>query len=216
MFSTRAWLAVAASIVIASSAFAQTVSTASIGGRVTDESGAALPGVTVTAVQTATGLTRTATTDSAGGYTLPNLRVGPYRVEFGLQGFRTYVQTGIVLEVSSNPTVNATLPLGSLTETVQVEANAPLIETRTPGIGQVIDNQRVMELPLNGRQTLDLVYLAAPAAPSGTLAGARGSTVGVTSTISLAGGLANGTSYLLDGGTHNDPFNNAAFPLPFP
>ena len=106
----------------------------------------------------------------------------------------------------------------SSTETIQVEAAASLIETRNPGVGIVVDNERVVELPLNGRQTLDLVYMTGMAAPSGTLSGARGGTAGAGSpgTIAVAGGLPNGTSYVLDGATHNDPYNNAAMPLPFP
>src|SRR4051812_21248777 len=197
-------------IALAAPALAQAVSSAQITGTVRDPSGAALPGVTITGTQTATGLTRTVTTAEDGAYVMPNLPVGPYRLEFSLQGFRTFVQTGIVLQVSTNPTINATLQLGELAETVQVEAAAPLIETRNPGIGQVMDNQRVVELPLNGRQTLDLVYLTGMATSSGTLGGARGASFGSPSTISVAGGLANGAAYLLDGGTHNDPFNNAA------
>jgi hypothetical protein len=72
---------------------AQAVSTASMGGTVRDASGAVLPGVTVTATQTDTGLSRTVVTDETGGYTIPSLPVGPYRLEFMLQGFRTFVQT---------------------------------------------------------------------------------------------------------------------------
>ena len=75
--------------------FAQ--ATADLNGRVADESGAVLPGVTVTATQTDTGFARTAVTDGNGVYTMPNLPTGPYRLEVSLQGFRTYVQTGIVL-----------------------------------------------------------------------------------------------------------------------
>ena len=97
---------------------------------------------------------------------------------------------------------------------MQVEGAAPLVETRSPGIGTVIDNQRIVELPLNGRQTLDLVVLTGMAAPSGTLGGIRGS--GGLTTISVAGGLPNATTYTLDGGNHNDPLNNAPMPFPFP
>ena len=203
-------------VLAASPALAQAVSTASLAGTVRDESGAVLPGVTVTATQTDTGLVRSTVTDDTGAYTLPSLPVGPYRLEFSLQGFRSSVQTGIVLQVNSNPTINAALSIGELSETVQVAASAPLIETRNPGIGQVMENERVVELPLNGRQTLDLIYLTGMATPSGTLGGARGTTFGAPQTISVAGGLANGAAYILDGGTHNDPFNNAAIPFPFP
>ena len=156
--------------------------------------------------------------DETGAYILPSLPVGPYQLEFALSGFRTFVQTGIVLQVNSNPTVNATLPVGNLSETISVEAQTPLIETRSSGIGMVVENERVLELPLNGRQTLDLIYLTGMAAPSGTLSGARGGAAGAGSpgTIAVAGGLPNGTAYVLDGSTHNDPYNNAAMPFPFP
>jgi hypothetical protein len=199
-------------------ALAQAVSTTSVTGTVRDASGAVLPGVNVTATQTDTGLIRTVVSDVTGGYTITSLPVGPYRLEFSLQGFRTAVQTGIVLQVNTNPTINATMELGELNETILVEAAATLIETRNPGIGIVVDNERVVELPLNGRQTLDLVYMTGMAAPSGTLSGARGGAAGPGSpgTISVAGGLPNGTAYLLDGATHNDPYNNAAMPFPFP
>jgi hypothetical protein len=205
-----------AALLTASAAFAQAVSTASIAGTVRDESGAILPGVTITATQTATSVARTGVTDESGAYTLSNLPIGPYRVEFSLPGFRTFVQTGLVLQVNANPTVNATLALGELSETVQVEAGAALVETRSPGVGQLIDNERVVELPLNGRQATELILLSGMATPSGTLGGARGAGFGAPTTIAVAGGLANGTAYLLDGATHNDPFNSAPMPFPFP
>src|SRR4030095_4251840 len=92
-------------LVTTTPAFAQ-LSTAQLSGRITDESGAVLPGVTVTATQTDTGLTRSVKTDASGTYVLPNLPPGPYRLEAMLQGFRTYAQTGIVLQVAATPTIN--------------------------------------------------------------------------------------------------------------
>jgi hypothetical protein len=191
--------------------------TASIAGTVKDSSGSVLPGVTVTSTQTATGLVRTAVSDAEGGYTISNLPVGPYKLEFMLQGFRTSVQTGIVLQVGGSPTINAALELGNVEESVTVEGEAPLIETRSVGIGMVVDNQRVLELPLNGRETLDLVYQTGMAASGGTLGGARGGATSTSpGTIAVAGGLPNATAYTLDGATHNDPFNGSSMPLPFP
>ena len=137
-------------------AWAQTA-TAELNGRVTDSSGAVLPGVTVTATQTATGLERTAVTDGEGAYLLTNLPPGPYRLEISLQGFRGYVQTGIVLTVGATPTINAALELGSLEETVTVEGAAPLVDVRSAGISAVVENERILELPLNGRNPADLV-----------------------------------------------------------
>ena len=128
------------------SAWAQ--ATAQLNGRVTDESGAVLPGVTVTATQTATTFSRTVVTDATGNYVMTNLPTGPYRLEMALQGFRTYVQTGIVLQVGASPTINASLGVGNLEQTVSVEAAAPLVDVRSAGISEVVDQQRIVELPL--------------------------------------------------------------------
>src|SRR5207253_2435279 len=110
-------------------AAAQAGSTAQIAGTVKDDSGGVLPGVTVTVTQTNTSATRTAVSDDSGGYVIPNLPVGPYRLEATLQGFRTYVQQGIVLTVNATPTVNITMAIGQLSEQVSVTANAAMVET---------------------------------------------------------------------------------------
>jgi len=141
-------------------AAAQAGSTAQIAGTVKDESGGVLPGVTITVTQTNTSATRTAVSDETGGYVIPNLPVGPYRLEATLQGFRTYVQQGLVLTVNATPTVNITMALGQLSEQVSVTANAAMVETRSTGVGQLIENTRVLELPLNGRQVTDLLLLS--------------------------------------------------------
>ncbi|MGH2399823.1 MAG: carboxypeptidase-like regulatory domain-containing protein, partial [bacterium] len=146
----------------AGAAWAQ-LSTAQLSGRVTDESGAVLPGVTVTVTQTDTGLTRTVVTDETGSYVLPNLPTGPYRLEAALQGFRTYAQTGIVLQVAATPVINVALAIGSLEETVSVEAATPLVDVQSAGIGDIVDNERIVELPLQGRQVTDLIVLAGAA-----------------------------------------------------
>ena len=199
------------SILMCSAAWAQT--TAQIGGTIKDQTGAVLPGAEVTVTQTDTGLTRNAITDETGSYVLTNLPVGPYKFEAGLPGFRTYVQTGIVLQVNSNPTVNAVLEVGQITDQVEVQADAALVETRSTGIGQVIDNVRVLEMPLNGRQVTELILLSGAAIGGGNQMTNRNYP---TDSISVAGGMNNGLTFLLDGGTHNDPFNGLGLPLPFP
>src|SRR5262245_21569544 len=93
--------------------------TAQISGTVRDQRGAVLPGVEVTATQTETGISRSAVTNETGSYVLPNLAVGPYRLEAALPGFRTFVQTGIVLQVNSNPVINPVLEVGQVTEQVE-------------------------------------------------------------------------------------------------
>src|SRR6266704_4635615 len=132
-------------------------STAQVSGTVKDQSGAVLPGVEVTATQTATGLARNVVTNETGSYILPNLPIGPYRLEASRPGFRTFVQTGIVLQVNANPVINVVLAVGQVAETVEVNADAALVETRNTGVGQVIDNVRGMELPLNRCQVTDMI-----------------------------------------------------------
>src|SRR6187401_1873766 len=134
-------------------------STAELNGRVTDSSGALLPGVTVTATQTATGLVRTVVTDGDGNYLISSLPAGPYRLEVSLQGFKSYAQTGLVLTVGATPTVNAALELGSLEETVTVDAAAPIVDVRSAGISNVVENEEILALPLNGRNPVDLVVM---------------------------------------------------------
>src|SRR5882724_4691443 len=134
-------------------------STAQISGTVKDQSGAVLPGVQVTATQTATGLARSAVTDETGSYVLPNLPLGPYKLEAALPGFRTFAQSGIVLQVGDNPRINVTLQVGQVSEQVEVQANASLVETRNVSVGQVMETQRILDLPLNVRDPAQLVLL---------------------------------------------------------
>jgi hypothetical protein len=187
--------------------------TAQINGTVADSSGGVLPGVTVVAIQTETGFRREAVSDETGSYSLLNLPIGPYRLEATLPGFRTFVQTGITLTVNANPVIPVQLQLGSLEETVSVEAAAPLVETRNPAIGAVIDNEAVEALPLEGRNPVMLVMMAGAAVDTGnpssrSLTGSRG--------IAIAGGQQFGVAYLLDGALHNNVYDGVNLPLPFP
>lgn len=189
------------------------LSTAELNGRVSDSSGAVLPGVTVTATQTATGLVRTVVTDAEGAYLLSALPTGPYRLEMSLEGFRSYAQTGIVLQVGATPTINAVLEVGSLDETVTVAGSTPLVDVRSAGVSAVIENERIVELPLQGRQVTDLLVLSGAAVQTDAVS-SRGVPGGVN--ISVAGGLRTGVGYTLDGANHNNKQQNANLPLPFP
>src|SRR5580765_3073460 len=194
---------------------AQAIAGSQLSGVVRDSSGGTIPGAEVTATKTDTGNVRTVFTGADGAYALPNLPIGPYQLKVALQGFNTYIRDGIVLQVGSNPEINVTLAVGQISEQVTVTANSTLVETKNTGVGQVIDNQRVMELPLNGRQATELIFLSglATSAPAGDLNTNKNFP---TVTISVAGGQANGITYIMDGGTHNDPFNNLNLPTPFP
>jgi hypothetical protein len=212
----RFFVCVVVILLAAAVAIAQNLSTSQINGTVQDSSDLAVPGAEVKAIQTETGLVRMVTSTADGSYVLTNFPVGPYQLEVTREGFSKYVQSGIVLQVGSNPTIDVALKVDQVTEQVQVEVNASLVETRSAGIGQVIDNQRALELPLNGRQVTELVFLSGMA----TQVNGAGMNSGVrnfpTVDISVAGGLTNGLTYRLDGATHNDPYNNLNLPLPFP
>ena len=123
--------------------------TAQISGTVKDQSGAVLPGVEVTATQTDTGIARSAVTNETGSYVLPNLAIGPYRLEAALPGFRTFVQTGIVLEVNGNPVINPVLQVGQVTETVEVTGEAPVVETTTATVTVTADQPPVAALTVS-------------------------------------------------------------------
>ena len=187
--------------------------TSQIQGIVQDTSGAVIPGIEVKATQTDTGISRMAISSEDGRYVLPNLPIGPYRLEVSAPGFSPFVQTGIVLQVASIPTVNITLKPGAIAETVQVEANAGLVETQTTSIGNVIENQRILELPLNGRNPVELIAISGATVPGGK-AGTAGFPGGLN--FSVAGGLLSGVTYLLDGALHNNPFDAVNLPFPFP
>ena len=202
-------------LVSACPAWAQEVAGSQLSGVVRDASTAGIPGAEVTVTKTDTGMVRTVFTGAEGVYAIPNLPVGPYQLKVVLQGFNTYVRDGIVLQVGSNPEINVTLSIGAISEQIIVTANSTLVETRNTGVGQVIDNQRLMEMPLNGRSSAELIFLSglATTAPAGDLNTNKNFP---TATISVAGGQANGITYIMDGGTHNDPFNNLNLPTPFP
>src|ERR1700745_1667947 len=101
--------------------------TAQINGTAKDQSGAVLPGVEIKATQTETGVSRNTVPNETGSFVLPNLAIGPYRLEASLPGFRTFAQTGIVLEVASNPALNIVMEVGQVSEQVEVQANAAVV-----------------------------------------------------------------------------------------
>ena len=187
--------------------------TSQIQGVVKDATGAVIGGAEVKATQTDTGVARTVISAEDGVYVLPNLAIGPYRVEVSKPGFSTYVQSGIVLQVASNQTVDVTLKVGEVAQEIQVEANAALVDLQGMSVGSVIENARILELPLNGRNPVELIQLAGAAVPAGQ-AGTAGMPGGRF--ISIGGGLLSGVSYVLDGTLYNNPFDALNLPFPFP
>ena len=189
--------------------------TAQIGGTVRDTSGAVIPGVGIKVTQTATGAVRTAVSNEEGRYVFANLPLGPYMLEATQPGFTSYVQTGIVLQVDSNLTIDIPLKVGAVGEELTVEASLAQVETRSTSVGQVVDNLRISEMPLNGRNPVELVFLAGMASSPGN--GAINTVRNYpTIVISVAGAQGNAITYHLDGTLYQDPYNNLALPIPFP
>jgi hypothetical protein len=191
------------------SAMAQTT-TGSIIGLVTDSTGAAVPNATVTVTRVDTGIATKTTTNSSGNYVVTPLQSGPYSVTVEAQNFKKSVSGGITLNVQDRIAVNVTLEVGQVTETVEVQGAAPPLQTDTSYLGQVVDSQKIVDLPLNGRFFTRLAVLTAGAAP--TAPGARDERTG--------GFSANGVrpyqnNYLLDGIDNNslseDLTNEASF-----
>lgn len=200
--------------------WAQAVTLAQISGTVRDESGALVPGAEVKVTQTDTGYSRTVVTDDTGAYAIPNLPVGPYRLEVSMPGFSTYVQTGIVLQVRSNPSIHVTLKVGGISERIEVNAGAAMVETRDNSVGQLIDQERIVELPLNGRQISQLVTLSGGATEFVPVSAGQSLTSNknypTVSAFSVAGGQGGQTLFLLDGNVNMDPMSNVGLPMPFP
>jgi len=195
---------------------AQAVAVAEVTGQISDPSGRAIVGAQVKTIETGKQTVRNTTSNEQGRYALPNLPVGPYRLEVTASGFKSYVQSGIVLQVGNSVQINVVMQIGALSEHVEVTAGAVMVETKENTISQVIDGDRMVDLPLNGRQPTQLVLGvgAALTTPAGDLRGNKN--FYSSTTISVAGGQGNSVNYLLDGGDNNDSFTNVNLPIPFP
>ena len=197
---------------------AQAVANGTIQGIVTDASGAGVANAKIAAVQSETGQLLQTVTGNDGSYVLANLPVGPYRLEVSAPSFSTYVQSGIILQVGDDVEINVELRIGALTQKVEVAADAAMVETHDTSISEVIDQRRIVDLPLNGRQATDLILLSGGASVPQGAAGRFITTHDYASSVavSISGGQENGNNYLLDGGDHNDTHSNVNLPFPFP
>src|SRR5712692_427646 len=187
--------------------------TAQISGVARDQSGAVLPGVEISATQTDTGISRNTVTNETGSYVLSNLALGPYRLEAALPGFRTFVQTGIVLQVNGSPAINVTLAVGQVTEQVEVQANAALVETRSSTVGSLVENEQILQLPLNGRTVTDLITLAGGAVQQ---AAVSANFVAGSPYLAISGGSAFGVDFTLDGANVLSFISGTSILMPFP
>ena len=196
---------------------AQAVANASVTGRVVDASGASIPNARVTISSNDTGVVRSTITNEEGIYSIPNLPVGPYRLQVSSSGFQGYTQNGIVLRVGDDVQINVSMTIGAASETIQVEADAAMVQTQQNNVSQVIDQRRIIEMPLNGRNPMQLITISGGSVnhSDGTNTGAK-SFVPAAQSIAVAGAAGDQTNYLLDGGDNNDSFTNVNLPFPFP
>ena len=200
-------------IILLAPALALAQATGQINGAVTDASGAVLPGVTVEAISDATGATRSAVTGSDGLYTIPLMPPGSYTVKASLQGFRSSQRDGVRVAVTETARVAFQLEVGQISETITVSAEATLVETSNATHGIVIDEQKVVDLPLNGRNFTQLgTLIPGVVAPPGGLGGQSGDATpggfgNATGGFNVNGMRNQSNNFLMDGATNNDTFN---------
>jgi hypothetical protein len=205
---------------ISTLAWSQGTQVSQIAGTVQDQTGASVPGAQVIVTNTDTGVPHQVESSTNGAYTVTSLPPGPYKLEVTKTGFANYQQIGIVLQVNTNPEINVTLKVGAASEQVQVEATAAQVETHQTGVGQVIDQQSVVELPLNGRQVTQLVTLSGassvytPASAGQSALSNKNYPTSVA--FSIGGGQGGQTLFMLDGGNNMDVVSNVGLPMPFP
>ncbi|MBC7928867.1 MAG: carboxypeptidase regulatory-like domain-containing protein, partial [Bryobacteraceae bacterium] len=207
---------VVTTLALAAIAYAQ-APTGQINGTVTDPSGAVISGAEISAVNPATNVRRTTTTDDDGLYALPALPPGVYNLEVDAKGFPKQIRQGLELQVGQVARVDLTVQIGNVSETVQVAAQAPILQSETTELGTVIENKRIVDLPLNGRNYLQLASLApgattyGPASSQGQqrMGGSRNSFA-----LNVAGQRVHFNHYTLDGVENTDPNFNTYLMLP--
>lgn len=187
-------------------------------GTVTDPSGALIPSATVKVTQTGTGLDRATTADEHGYFVVPTLRPSQYAVEVSAPGFGNYLQENVTLEADQTVTVNAKLEVGPAKQDVTVTAEPSQVNTTTGALSQVIDEKRIVDMPLNGRNAANLTLLVAGALQTTAGGVDQGPTKtfpeGVT--ISVNGAKQDQMTYNMDGGNNSDIQTNINQPFPFP
>src|SRR5919201_958598 len=207
MTRSRIWTAAALVALLGRAALDAQGTTGSISGFVTDETGAALPGATVTIREADTDQKRVLVTEAAGRYTAPQLAPGTYEVTVELQGFRTARVANIALTIGQDSIVNVRLNVGGIDEQVIVTAEASMVNTRQSSVAALVDEKQIRELPLNGRDFSQLTLLqpGVIASPSTQQQVDRG----MGTQVSIAGARPNQISYQIDGTDSNTQGNGS-------
>jgi hypothetical protein len=198
--------------------------TASISGTITDPSAAVVPDVQVSATEMSTGTTTRTQTNSTGFYLLTNLAPGKYRLRAEKSDFQSSVQQGIILAVDQTASINISLNLGSQTQSVTVTGEPPQVEVRSQVLTTVITSQMAQDLPLNGRNVLQLMSLSpdiSPSVPIGYYSyyaqgAGRPESYETNIMVSASGGRGNSSAFYLDGGINEDPYTQISNIFPNP
>jgi Carboxypeptidase regulatory-like domain len=184
-------------------------------GTVTDATGAVVADAEVILINMGTSERRTAATDVSGNYQFVNLVPGRYRIEITKTGFRRLTRDEIVVEVQSTVRIDAPLTVGDVGQVVEVQAETPLLQTETSSLGQVVQARAVQQMPLNGRNVLNLVALVPGVAPQGqSLGNPTNTNISAWGNYQIGGGIGNESAAYLDGGPLNTGYNNAVQLVP--
>jgi hypothetical protein len=212
------WLAALCFLFLLGSGIATGQGLARISGTVTDQTGAAIPGATVTATRLGTGVMTSATSNGEGQYVFPSLSPADYSIGVTAGGFANFLQKSVTVQADQAITVNAMLTVGSSAQTVNVDAAPPQVDTTTGTLSQVIDEKRVNDLPLNGRNAAALTTLVpgVVVAPSANIDQGQTKTFPVVAAVTINGTRANQVNYMLDGGNNVDEYTNVNAPFPMP
>ena len=202
---------------LSSSAASAQVATGSIAGTVSDSTGQVVPGAQVTIREVSRNTTTTLVTDGSGVYTAPFLVPGTYEVQVELQGFKTWIRPGIILQVTDRVRVDVALEVGTIKEATTVVASAPVVRTDSSEAGTVIEEMAIKELPLNGRNFATLVYLApgiTPGQAGENLSGASTFNPRGASNFNALGSQANSNAWMIDGIDNNEFTFNTFIVMP--
>jgi hypothetical protein len=194
-------------VILRTSPAAAQAATGTIVGTVTDQTGAALPGVAVTVTNTETSLARNLVTDASGRYAAPNLAPGPYFIKATLQGFETVLRSGVTLTVGREAVVDLTMKVGELKSEVTVVADASTVETKTSSTGSVITGGQIEGIPLNGRSYVELTSLTPGVLIDQT--GNQSTSNGFGVKLAINGARYTSNLFTLDGTSMNDEYNQA-------
>jgi hypothetical protein len=190
--------------------------TGSIGGLITDATGAVVPMAQVTAINIGTNAAYKATTNAEGNYLLRTLPVGSYRLIIVAAGFKRKEVNSVVTQVNEVSRVDVAMEVGALTESVEVSANLVSVNTEDASLRTVVDQRSVEDLPLNGRDPVQLMRLVAGVSLYNGSGLTSGTTYPGVVSVSVNGNRGNSTNYILDGGQNNDHYSNAPNPMPNP